>query len=152
MDSTQNYPHTSCAKLGTGDASKTDEFSEMFQEGEGGGGIFNPKKHVADFGPLDRFFGRFPKIHPFWQRHLSFSLTSQSRLSITMLEIISWLNDYFIQHSNWTHIDSYISEYMTNWAMILVQTCNIPILTKIECGGAKFPHGHDLGALDSAFN
>ena len=37
MDSTQNYPHTSCAKLGTGDASKTDEFSEMFQEGERGG-------------------------------------------------------------------------------------------------------------------
>ena len=39
------------AALGTGQATKTDEFSENFQ---GGGVIFNPKIYVADFGPLYR--------------------------------------------------------------------------------------------------
>ena len=33
--------------LGTGQATKTDEFSENFQRGEGF--IFNPKIYVADF-------------------------------------------------------------------------------------------------------
>ena len=43
-------------QLGTGQATKTDEFSENFQ----GGAVFNPKSYVADFGPLYRaFFGRF---------------------------------------------------------------------------------------------
>ena len=39
--------------LGTGDATKTDEFSEKFQ---GGRVIFNPKIYVADFGSLNRAF------------------------------------------------------------------------------------------------
>ena len=42
--------------IGTGDATKKDEFSEKFQT------AFDP--------PL---FGPFPKIHPFWQRHPSLS-------------------------------------------------------------------------------
>ena len=44
--------------LGTGDTTKTDEFSEKLQRdgGRGGGVIFNPKIYVADFGPLRRAF------------------------------------------------------------------------------------------------
>ena len=40
--------------LGKPTPSKTDEFSEKFQMGEGV--IFNPKIYVADFGPLNRAF------------------------------------------------------------------------------------------------
>ena len=43
--------------LGTGDDTKTDEFSEKVQRG-GGGVIFNPKIYVADFGPLNRALKR----------------------------------------------------------------------------------------------
>ena len=43
--------------LGTGQATKTDEFSENFQRGEGF--IFNPKIYVAYFGPLYRAFLTF---------------------------------------------------------------------------------------------
>ena len=44
--------------LGTGDTTKTVEFSENLQRdgGRGGGVIFNPKIYVADFGPLRRAF------------------------------------------------------------------------------------------------
>ena len=38
--------------LGTGDDTKTDEFSEKFPSGEGGVVIFNPENCVADFGLL----------------------------------------------------------------------------------------------------
>ena len=40
--------------FGTGDGTKTDEFSEKFQRG-GGGVFFNPKIFVANFGPLNIF-------------------------------------------------------------------------------------------------
>ena len=44
---------------GTGDGTKTDEFSEKFQRGGSGGwGIFNPKIYIADFGPLYRALKR----------------------------------------------------------------------------------------------
>ena len=39
---------------GTGDGTKTNEFSEKLQ----GGVIFNPKIYVADFGPLYRALKR----------------------------------------------------------------------------------------------
>ena len=39
-------------QLGTGQATKTDDFLEKFQRGEGQGVILNPKIHIADFGPL----------------------------------------------------------------------------------------------------
>ena len=40
-------------QLGTGGATKTDEFSEKFHRGEV---LFNPKIDIADFGPfLDVF-------------------------------------------------------------------------------------------------
>ena len=43
--------------LGTGDATKTDEFSEKVPKR---GVILNPNIFIADFGPLKRaFFGRF---------------------------------------------------------------------------------------------
>ena len=44
--------------LGTGDTTKTDEFSEKLQRdgGRGGGVIFNPKIYVADSGSLSRAF------------------------------------------------------------------------------------------------
>ena len=44
--------------LGTDGVTKTDEFSEKFQRGRGGGVgvIFNPKIYVADFGPLNGAF------------------------------------------------------------------------------------------------
>ena len=41
--------------LGKPCTSKTDEFSEKFRRGEGGG-IFNPKIYIAKFGPLNRAF------------------------------------------------------------------------------------------------
>ena len=41
-------------QLGTGQATKTDDFLEKFQRGEGQGVILNPKIHIADFGPLYR--------------------------------------------------------------------------------------------------
>ena len=41
--------------LGTDGPTKTDEFSEKFQKG-GGGGICNPKIYIAKFGPLNRAF------------------------------------------------------------------------------------------------
>ena len=40
--------------LGTGDATKTDDFLETFQRGAGV--IFNPKIYAADFGTLNRAF------------------------------------------------------------------------------------------------
>ena len=44
--------------LGTGDTTKTDEFSEKLQRdgGRGGGVIFNPKIYVADFGNFKQGF------------------------------------------------------------------------------------------------
>ena len=41
--------NVSISELGTGQATKTDEFSESIQRG--GGVIFNPKIYVADFRP-----------------------------------------------------------------------------------------------------
>ena len=43
------------ALLETSGPNKTDEFSEKFQMG-GGGGHFQSKIYVADFGPLNRAF------------------------------------------------------------------------------------------------
>ena len=39
--------------LGKGGVTKSDEFSEKFQMGEGV--IFNPKNYIADFGNFKRF-------------------------------------------------------------------------------------------------
>ena len=39
-----------------GDTTKTDKYSEKFHREGGEGVIFNPKKYVADFGPLKRAF------------------------------------------------------------------------------------------------
>ena len=39
--------------LGTGGGTKTDEFLEQFQRG---GGIFNPKIHITDFGNFEQGF------------------------------------------------------------------------------------------------
>ena len=44
--------------LGKGQATKTDDFLEKFQRGEGQGVILNPKIHIADFGPLYRALNR----------------------------------------------------------------------------------------------
>ena len=76
----KELPFSKC--LGTGDDTKRDEFSK----------IFNPKIYTADFGPFNRAFcstfpkkkmqhditkmrgggqrpfGSFPKTHPFWYR------------------------------------------------------------------------------------
>ena len=49
-------------RLGTGRATKSDEFSEKFQRG-GGGFIFNPKIYIADFCHYKWYFG-----HEFWKK------------------------------------------------------------------------------------
>ena len=44
--------------LGTGEGTKTDEFSEKFRREAGGGVICNPKIYIADFWPLYRALKR----------------------------------------------------------------------------------------------
>ena len=46
-----NIDHQNCILLGKGGATKSDEFLEKFQRGEGGV-IFNQKIYIADFGPV----------------------------------------------------------------------------------------------------
>ena len=52
---------------GKGGATKSDEFSEKFQRG--GGGIFNPKKYIADFGNFKQGFWSM-KFHTIWPSYL----------------------------------------------------------------------------------
>ena len=54
MVSCQSFPErVEKDVFGTGDGTKTDEFSEKFQ---GGGVIFNPKIYIADFGNFKQGF------------------------------------------------------------------------------------------------
>ena len=89
------------------DTSKTDEFSEKFRRGGGGGGSFSIQKFilqifaiiddtsVMNFGKNLQYdftkmrgggqmpFGSFPKIHPFWR--CGASLTVILIVTVTMI-------------------------------------------------------------------
>ena len=100
---------------------------QIISKGEGGGGIFNPKIHVADFGNFSYYlalvppciysiisiikqnyqgpFGIFPKNHPIWCSHPSLTEQQVKRQTSYFMKEWSW---WTIQYSRALHFARFL--------------------------------------------